>query len=341
LQALFEFQSMVSDLLGLGVVNASMYDASTALAEAALMCRRVTRRKRFVVPRHMAPEKRSTLENYCRRQGIEVLEYGFDSASGRSDVASIRQALDDGTAGVYVENPNFFGVWEPDVAEVAQMVRAKGGLLVAGFDLSSLGLVEGPGALGADIAVGDGTTFCFPPSLGGPQLGIFASREDLARRMPGRIIGASRDSEGARAYCMTLQTREQHIRRDKATSNICTNQSLLAIGTAAHLAALGPEGLKELGVLNAQAAARLARLVEDETSWQRAFSGEHYNEFTLKGPVAGQVVYDRAGAASVTPGYPAARAVRELEDQLVVCTTEIHTTEDHAALVRALREVEA
>jgi glycine dehydrogenase subunit 1 len=240
-----------------------------------------------------------------------------------------------------MESPNLFGAWEPAVAEIADAAHDAGSLLIQGFDLSSLGIAQSPGALGADIAVGDGTTFCFPPSLGGPQLGLFAAKQELARRMPGRIIGASRDEEGGRAYCMTLQTREQHIRRDKATSNICTNQSLLAVGVAAHLAALGPAGLSELGALNAEAARKLAVLVEAETPWRPAFTGPFYNEVALEGPISGEALYEKAGTAGLTPGYPVARSVEALENLVVACTTEIHTPADHRRYVDVLREVSA
>jgi glycine dehydrogenase subunit 1 len=338
LQALFEFQSLAAEILSMDVVNASMYDASTALAEAVLMSHRVNGRRTILVPQHMAPEKRSVLANYASAHEIRLQDYPFDAKTGRTDVAALTKLLDNETSAVILENPNFFGQWESEAAAITQAAHDAGALAILGFDLSSLGIAAPPGALGADIAVGDGTTFCFPPSLGGPQLGVFACRLDLARRMPGRLIGASRDMSGRRAYCMTLQTREQHIRREKATSNICTNQALLAVGAGAHLAALGGKGLRDLGVLNAEAAHRLADLIEDQTEWRLAFEGPFYNEFTITGPADAERVFDTIGKKGVTPGFPASRAVKGLSNHLVVCSTEIHTPADHERLVALLKE---
>lgn len=338
LQALFEYQSLVAEVLQLGAVNASMYDASTALGEAGLMCYRETGRKKLLVPEHMNRELRDTLHSYVRGHGIQLVAYGYDATTGQTDLGSLRAQLNDQVAGVVVASPNLFGVLE-SVAEIADVTHQAGALLVQGFDLSSLGVLAPPGELGADIAVGDGTTLVLPPGLGGPQLGVFGCREDLVRRMPGRLIGATHDADGRRAYCMTLQTREQHIRRERANSNICTNEALLAIGLGAHLAALGPNGLKDLAQLNFERAATLRDRIQKEVEWKATFTGPTYNEFCVEAPLEAEKVFDRVGHKKLTPGYPLSRTLPRHPNTLVVCSTEIHSDADHARLVRALRAV--
>lgn len=340
LQALFEYQSLLAEVLATDVVNSSMYDYSTGLGEAGLMCVRETGRKRLLVPQQLPPDRRSTLHNYVRGHGIELVPFRFDAAKGQADVPHLRSLLDETVAGVLLESPNAFGVLE-EVAPVAEAAHAAGALLVQGFDLSSLGVVAPPGDLGADIAVGDGTTLVVAPGLGGPQLGVFGCREGLVRRMPGRLIGATHDRRGRRAYCMTLQTREQHIRRERATSNICTNEALLAIGLGAHLAALGPQGLKELALLNFERAAQLRDRLQAELGWKPTFTGPIYNEFTMTTPQRAESLWDAVGSKGITPGVPLSRVVPDYVHELVLCSTELHTDRDHAELIRAVRGVSA
>jgi len=336
LQALFEYQSLVSDIVELPVVNGSMYDYSTALAEAGLMTYRVTGRKKLLVPRALHPERKSTLRNYVQGHGVELVEYGYDATTGQADAADVRSKLGRDAAGLLVESPNLFGVLE-EVGPLAEAAHQAGALVIQGFDLTSLGLVATPGQNGVDIAVGDGTTLVFPP--GGPQLGIFACKEEFVRSMPGRLIGATRDRRGQRAYCMTLQTREQHIRRERATSNICTNEALLAIGLGAHLAALGPKGLAELAQLNFERAQQLRDRLETEAGWKPLFTGPTYNEFTVTTPQAAESLFETLGTKGITPGWPLSRALPERGDALVVCSTEVHSDQDHARFVRAIKEV--
>jgi glycine cleavage system P protein (glycine dehydrogenase) subunit 1 len=336
LQALFEYQSLLGEITEMPVVNGSMYDYSTALAEAGLMLYRVTGRKKILVPRALHPERRSTLQNYVKGHGIELVEYGHDASTGQADRADAESKLGPDVAGLVIESPNLFGVLE-DVAPLAEAAHRAGALLVQGFDLTSLGLVAPPGQNGADIAVADGTTLVFPP--GGPELGIFACRDELVRSMPGRLIGATRDRKGQRAYCMTLQTREQHIRRERATSNICTNEALLAIGLGAHLAALGPKGLTELAQLNFERAHQLRDRLQTEVGWKPLFSGPAYNEFTVSTPQSAEALYESVGSKGITPGWPLSRALPDQPNALVVCSTEVHSDQDHASFVRLLKEV--
>jgi len=337
LQALFEFQSLVAEITVMDVVNGSMYDYSTGLGEAGLMCNRANGRKRLLIPRHMRPDRKGTLLNYVKGHGVTLTEYGFDPVTGASDLEDLRKNLGDDVSGVFIESPNLFGVLE-EVAPLAEAAHRAGALVVQGYDLTSLGLVTPPGTNGADIAVGDGTTLALPPGLGGPQLGIFGCKGDLARRMPGRIIGATKDSRGQRAFAMTLQTREQHIRREKATSNICTNQTLLAIGAGAHLAALGGKGLSELAQLNFERAHQLRDRLQTEANWQPAFTGPVYNEFTVTTPGPAEEIWDRVGQKGITPGWPLSRALPDRPNQMVLCSTEVHTDQDHARFVRSVRE---
>lgn len=336
LQALFEYQSQVSEILNLPVVNSSMYDYSTALGEAGLMVVRCTGRTKILIPQHLNPERASTLRNYVKGHGIQLVPYAFNKETGRADLDSIQANLGPDVAGVLIESPNLFGVLE-DVAPVSEAVHRAGALVIQGFDLTSLGAVVPPGDLGSDIAIGDGTTLVLPPGLGGPQLGIFGCKEELARKMPGRLIGATTDAHGRRAYCMTLQTREQHIRREKATSNICTNEALLAIGLGAHLAALGGHGLKELATLNFERAAQLRDRLQTEAGWHPTFSGPTYNEFTMTAPETAEATYERLGQQGMTPGWPLSRALPSFPNALVMCSTEIHTDQDHARFVRAVK----
>ncbi|MCA1810471.1 MAG: aminomethyl-transferring glycine dehydrogenase subunit GcvPA, partial [Halobacteriales archaeon] len=257
LQAIFEYQSLMCDITRMEVSNAGMYDFPTALGEAALMATRANGRTRFLVPEHMSWEKRSVLRNYTVGPGIQVDAYRFDEKTGRADLASLEAKLGPDVSGVYLETPNLFGVFEEEARRFGELAKAAGALFVMGVDLTSLGVATPPGLLGADIVVAEGSCFGGAPALGGPLLGTFLATEELVRRMPGRIIGATKDESGKRGFVMTLQAREQHIRRSKATSNICSNEALIANQAAIHLTMLGRTGLRAMGLQNLEAGARL------------------------------------------------------------------------------------
>jgi len=248
-QALFEYQSMIAELTGMDVVNASMYDWSTAVAEAVLMSVRVTRRKKILFPLNANPMHLRVLNTYVDPLGIEVECVAYNKLTGQLDLNELEEKMDKDTAAVYVQNPSFFGTIETEVDEISNIVHKHGGLLIVGVEPISLGLFKPPGDYGADIVVGEGQPLGLGLNFGGPLLGIFAVRWDtkLVRQMPGRIFGVTRTKDGKeRGFIMVLQTREQHIRREKATSNICTNEALCAIAAAVYLALLGPQGIKEL-----------------------------------------------------------------------------------------------
>src|SRR5690606_8765813 len=243
LQATFEYQSMIAHLTGLPVANASMYDGATALAEACLVACAHTRRDRVVIPMTVHPEYRHVTETYVRHQDVEVV--GIPRKGGCIDLDQLREAVNDKTAAVVVQHPNFFGSLE-DVDAIGEIARSAGALYIAVVDPISLALLRPPGEYGAHIAVGDGQPLGNAVSFGGPYVGFFATTTELVRRIPGRIVGETRDTEGRRGFVLTLQTREQHIRRERATSNICTNQALNALTAAVYMALLGPEGLREV-----------------------------------------------------------------------------------------------
>src|SRR5579884_1842460 len=247
LQWTFEFQTMVSQLTGQEVANASMYDGSTALAEAALMAERLTGRHRLVTARSVHPEYRQVLETYAQHAGLEIETFPY-GASGRADLDALRASVDERTAAVVVQSPNFFGVVE-EIAAAAEAAHARGALLIVAIaEAVSLGILRPPAE--ADIVPMEGQSYGLPPSYGGPFVGVLATREKFVRQMPGRLVGQTTDGRGQRGFCLTLATREQHIRREKATSNICTNQALCALAMTMHLALLGRQGVRELAEQN-------------------------------------------------------------------------------------------
>ncbi|MFX1515226.1 MAG: aminomethyl-transferring glycine dehydrogenase subunit GcvPA [Promethearchaeota archaeon] len=255
LQALWEYQSMIAELTGLDLVNSSMYDMATSLGEAALMCTRVTNKEIFLVPSYLQPERFQTLQTYAQGPQILIKTYPFDKETGTIDLNALTNLVNSHKtqiSGIYVENPNFWGNIEPNIQEVEKIAHEVEGLFVAGIQPISLGILKSPGDYGADIVIGEGQSIGLPMNFGGPLLGIFAVKNNkkLARAMPGRVIGISTELKSSkRAFTMTLQTREQHIRREKATSNICTNNALCALASTIYLSLMGPQGLKQLAEL--------------------------------------------------------------------------------------------
>lgn len=334
LQVIFEYQSLMCDITAMEVSNAGLYDGPTALGEAALMAMRVNGRKRLLVPEHLSWEKRSILRNYTLGPGLVIDTYAYDAKTGRSDLASLQAKLGPDVTGVYLESPNLFGVFESEAQKAGDLAHAAGALFVVGSDLTAMGVSLPPGKFGADIVVAEGSCFGGAPALGGPLLGTMTTREEYVRKMPGRIIGATKDEQGKRGFVMTLQAREQHIRRTKATSNICSNEALIANQAAIHLTMLGRKGLREMGLQNLEAGAKLESHLA-AAGCARRFTGAFYNELvtTAHDPKG---LHERALAAGVHAGWPIERDVPALRNCLLWGSTPVHLDEDYQRLSKAL-----
>ena len=330
LQAIFEFQTLVCLLTGLEVANASMYDGATACAEAALLALRLRRdRRQIILSRALHPSYREVVRTYLHPSGVDIVELPFDPKTGRTDAAALARAATEKTALVLVGSPNFFGVVE-DLAPLAEVAHRAGALFgVAVTEALSLGLLAAPGELGADVAVGEFQSFGNGASFGGPGVGFLATRDEFLRQLPGRLCGETQDREGRRAYVLTLSTREQHIRRENATSNICTNHALCALASTMHLAILGKVGLRELALINYRRA-RYAR----ERLGQPRFTGPTFNEFVVHADARSLA---RARERGLVPGLSLDRHFPELAGTQLLCVTELHDRRRIDELAAALR----
>ena len=343
MQALFEYQSLIAELLEMEVVNASMYDWSSALGEAFLMAVRVTRRRgRVLVPETMNPLHRKVAETYLYGLGVRVEGVRCDRETGLMDLDDLDSKLGDDVAAVYVEYPSYVGVIEENAAAIGEAAHRRGALFVMGVEPISLALLEPPGRLGADIAVGEGQPLGLGLNYGGPYLGIFAVRWEgrLVRQMPGRIIGLTRDAEGRRAFAMILQTREQHIRRARATSNITTNEALMAVAAAAYLSLLGPEGLREVAettwYMSHYAAKRLSEIPGVESP---LLKGEFISDFTVRLPARAAEVRRALKERGVMAGIPLEGHAWFTGNDVLLTVTEVHSKEDVDRLVELVSEV--
>jgi glycine dehydrogenase subunit 1 len=331
LQALFEYQSMLVELTGLSIVNASMYDHATALAEAALLAVRVraTDGDRVLVPEYLLPERRDVLENYTDGAGLSVETYATDD--GNVDPDALAETIDDDAVMVYAENPTTRGTVEENLDAIGDLADDHGALFCLGSDPVALSVLQEPESVGADIVVGDAATLGLPTAYG-MGLGLFATREDFVRQVPGRLVGASEDAADKRTYTLTLQTREQHIRKDRATSNICTNQAWVALRTAIHAAYLGPDGLVDLANDCVRLADDLARQLDDLIGVKApVHDRHHFREF-----VAHTDQPARAVAADLEAEGFAVHPVREHEVQVCITDTNAHAADE---LVAAFEEV--
>ncbi|MBL8192640.1 MAG: aminomethyl-transferring glycine dehydrogenase subunit GcvPA [Blastocatellia bacterium] len=334
LQAIFEFQSMICLLTGMEVANASMYDGSTAMAEAALMANRITRRKKILVSQAVHPEYRAVLDTYLKSTGLVSETVAF-SASGQTALDSIN--LDSEVAAVIVQSPNFFGCIE-DMAAVAEKAHQAGALFISvTTEPISWGLLRSPGDCGADIVVAEGQSFGIAPSYGGPYLGIFASRAQYQRQMPGRLIGEAFDADGNRGFVITLATREQHIRREKASSNICTNQGLFMLMATVYLATMGKQGLQEVAKQNLQKSAYAAKAISELDGYSLLFSAPRFNEFVVKTPKPATEIMEKLLSQNIIAGLPLSNYYPDMTHALLVCVTEQNTKADIDQLVAALK----
>ena len=339
LQSMFEFQTMVSELLGLSVANASMYDGASATAEAAMMALRLAKKRtKIVVASTVHPEYSEVVHTFVKQAGHTVQVIGREEGSGRTDLVALAAAAKDAAA-VIVQTPNFYGIAE-DGPAIAKVARDAGALLIVTVpEVMSLGLFEPPGAWGADIATGEGLGYGVGVQIGGPACGLFACRSDYVRNMPGRLVGETVDQDGRRGFVLTLSTREQHIRREKATSNICTNQGLLALGFAMHMALLGKQGLVAAARQNLARALHVKKELASAGVTPR-FAGPHFNEVAYKlprGKTAAEVV-DAVMHEGVVAGLDLGRFDTSLSDTLLVCTTEVHAPEDVDRLIAGIRK---
>jgi len=322
LQAMFEFQTLVCQLTGMEAANSSMYDCGTALAEGAIMATRVLRKRAtVVVSSSVHPEYRAILKAYLGRLGLKVKEFGFNE-SGRADVASFEDSLDDDVAAVIVQSPNFFGVIE-DLAELSDATSSVGALLIdVVSDPISLGILKPPGELGADIVVGQGQSLGIPMSFGGPHLGLFACREKFVRQMPGRLAGRTADHNGRPGFVMTLATREQHIRRGRATSNICTNHQLMALAAAVYMTTMGKAGMRDVAELNLLKTDYAKNRLLDMGA-QLVFSGPVFNEFVVKTARPVKAVNESLREQGIIGGLGLDRFYEQFDDRtMLACCTE-------------------
>jgi glycine dehydrogenase subunit 1 len=336
LQYIFEFQTLICQLTGMEVANASMYDGSTAMAEAYLMAQRVTRRDKIVVATSVHPEYREVARTYTQHGAAEIVSIPFDERTGRvSDLS----ALDDKTAALVVQSPNFFGCVE-NLERLAAAAHAVGALFVVVVtEAISLGLLKSPGACGADIVVGEGQSFGIPMGFGGPHVGLFATQEKFVRNMPGRLCGVAYDKNGNRGFVLTLSTREQHIRREKATSNICTNQGLIALAATIYMETMGRKGLQEVAMQNAQKAAYAAKQIAAIDGYEIAFSAPTFNEFVVRGPRGSVEILEKLRTQDgIIGGLSVSKYYSDKPNEFLVCVTETNTKGHIDALIEGLSE---
>jgi len=329
--SIFEFQTMICQLTGMEVANASMYDGSSAVPEAAMMAMRLTNRDEILVARTVHPEYREVLATYAQHQGMPVHEIGYHPESGRIDLEDLDRQLNDKVAAVILQSPNFFGVID-DVKKAAEITHRHGALLVFVFtEAVSLGLLEPPSD--ADIVAGELQSFAIPPSYGGPYAGIIAAKEKFIRQMPGRIVGETKDTHGHQSYCLTLSTREQHIRREKATSNICTNQALIALMATVFMTIYGKQGLRELAGQNLSKAHYLA------SQLPLRFTGPFFNEFVVNtNGRSPEQINDALLGEKIIGGLPLKRFYPELDGAMLLCATEMNRREQMDRVAEAFHQ---
>jgi glycine dehydrogenase subunit 1 len=337
LQAIFEFQTMICELTGMDVANSSMYDGGTALAEAAMLSTGQTRRKKVLVSSAVHPESKEVVKTYAKGQYIEVLE--IPQKDGVTDLEALKDLMDDDIAAVIVQYPNFFGRIEP-LKELEEIIHDQKAMFVVSSNPLALGALTPPGKLGADIVVGDAQVFGIPTAFGGPHCGYFAVTSKLMRKVPGRLVGQTTDDQGRRGFVLTLQAREQHIRRDKATSNICSNQALNALAASVAMTALGKNGVKDMALQNIQKA-HYAKKVLKEKGLDIVFDGPSFNEFVVKLSKPVKEVNQGLLKHGIIGGYDLGRDYPELANHMLIAVTELRTKEEIDTFAKELGDYHA
>ncbi len=336
LQSIYEYQTMIANLTGMDVANASMYDGASALAEAALLIQSQTQKDEVLVSKTVHPFYRRIVKTYCQRSGVCLKEVGMKD--GTTDLDQLKQMVNDKTAGLLVQHPNFFGNLE-EVEEIEKNIHAVGGLYGVSVDPISLGLLKTPGEYGADVATGEGQALGNSLNFGGPYVGIFAVTKPLIRRLPGRLVGVTVDTQGRRGFVLTLQTREQHIRREKATSSICTNEQLCALASTVYLALMGKQGLPTVAHLCIQKAHYLAKQLEKIKGVDLLFSIPFFKEFAIRSPVPPKQIITKMREEKIFAGIDLSRFDYGIENGLLITVTEKRTREEMDRYADALKKI--
>ncbi len=337
LQAIFEFQTMICELTGMDVANSSMYDGGTALAEAAMLSAGHTKRKRIIVSSAVHPESREVLKTYAKGQYLDVIEVPVKD--GVTDVDALKGLVNEDVAAVIVQYPNFFGRIEP-LKELEEIIHANKSMFVVSSNPLSLGVLTPPGKFGADIVIGDAQPFGIPTAFGGPHCGYFAVTTKLMRKVPGRLVGQTTDDQGRRGFVLTLQAREQHIRRDKATSNICSNQALNALAASVAMTALGKKGVREMAAANLQKA-HYAKNAFKEAGFEVVYDGHSFNEFVVKLNKPVKEINQKLLQKGIIGGYDLGRDYSELAKHMLIAVTEQRSKEEIDTLVKELGDLHA
>jgi len=336
LQAIFEFQTMICELTGMEVSNASLYDGSTAAAEAVLMADRVTNRSKVAIAGNLHPEYRQVIDTYIRNAGIDEITLQFDEKTGALNSDSL-SSLDSNVAAVIAQSPNFFGGVE-DLRMLSESAHRAGALFVVVVaEGLSLGLLQAPGRAGADIVCGEAQSFGIPLSFGGSYCGFFATTEKLMRQIPGRLVGRTSDAEGRGGFVLTLATREQHIRREKATSNICTNQGLYALMATIYLSTMGRRGVREVAEQNAQKAHYAAKHIAALDGYHLRYSAPFFNEFVVSCPKPAEEILRKLAGKKIIGGLALSRFFPQMKNEILMCVTETTSKEEIDSLVEALK----
>ena len=335
LQSIFEFQSMIAEITKMDIANASMYDGATAAVEACIMAVGKTRRNKIVVPKTVHPETRQILKTYLQFKDVEVVEVDYDREYGTTDLNKLKEVVGEETACILVQNPNFFGVIE-DVDEIGSIARDNKAMYVMSVNPITLSILKSPGEVGADIAVGDAQPLGNSLNFGGPYVGFLAIKSGLIRKMPGRVVGQTVDADGKRCYALTLQTREQHVRREKATSNICSNQGLNALIASIYLATMGKKGYQEVAMQNMQKSHYAYKKFDESKNFDPVFKGKFFNEFVVKSPMPVDELNEKLLENKILGGYDLGKDYEELKGCVLMCVTEKRTAKEIDNLVNLM-----